>query len=82
MDKEHLNIHDPHHQYVWADDPPPRGWRLVVSRNRHPDCSLGLRRSGVEPVTETRLDGGFFLPPPSATTPQGVGEWYIGVICV
>ena len=31
MDKEHLNIHDPHHQYVWADDdPPPRGWRLVV----------------------------------------------------
>ena len=30
MDKEHLNIHDPHNQYVWADDPPPRGWRLVV----------------------------------------------------
>ena len=30
MDKEHLNIHDPHNQYVWADDPPPRGWRLFV----------------------------------------------------
>ena len=30
MDKEHLNIHDPPHQYVWADDPPPRGGRLVA----------------------------------------------------
>lgn len=20
MDKEHLNIHDPHNQYTWADD--------------------------------------------------------------
>ena len=28
MDKEHLNIHDPHNQYTWADDRLP--WWVAV----------------------------------------------------
>lgn len=29
MDKEHLNIHDPHEQYTWAEDKLPR-WVAVL----------------------------------------------------